>query len=44
MYPVSDESLERGEQKVIKAVEQYRKFYGDNPSDDLDQFYFYEEV
>ena len=44
MYPVSDESLERGEQKVIKAIEQYRKFYGDNPSDYLDQFYFYEVV
>jgi len=44
MYPVSDESLERGEQKVIKAIEQYRKFYGDNPSEDINQFYFYEEV
>lgn len=44
MYPVSDESLARGEEKVIKAVEQYRKFYGDNPSEDINQFYFYEEV
>lgn len=44
MYPVSEESLERGEQKVIKAVEQYRKFYGENPSEDINQFYFYEEV
>ncbi len=44
MYPVSDESLARGEEKVIKAVEQYRKFYGENPSEDINQFYFYEEV
>jgi hypothetical protein len=44
MYPVSDESLARGEEKVIKAVEQYRKFYGNNPSEDINQFYFYEEV
>ncbi len=44
MYPVSDESLARGEEKVIKAVEQYRKFYGKNPSEDINQFYFYEEV
>jgi hypothetical protein len=44
MYPVSDESLARGEEKVIKAVEQYRKFYGDKPSEDINQFYFYEEV
>lgn len=44
MYSVSDESLERGEQKVAKAVEQYRKFYGDNPEEDINQFYFYDEV
>lgn len=44
MYSVSDESLERGEQKVAKAVAQYRKFYGDMPEEDINQFYFYDEV
>jgi len=44
MYPVSNESLARGEEKVVRAIEQYRKFYGDSPSEDLKQFYYYEEV
>ena len=44
MYPVSNESLARWEEKVVKAIEQYRKFYGDNPSEDINQFYYYEEV
>lgn len=43
-YTVSEESLERGKQKVERAVEVYRKFYGDNPTDDINQYYFYEEI
>jgi hypothetical protein len=43
-YSVSEESLERGKQKVEMAVEVYRKFFGDNPTDDIDQYYFYEEI
>ena len=44
MYPVSEESLERGRQKVIQAVEVYNKFYGENPTEDINHYFFYEEV
>tara|TARA_B100001057_G_scaffold143322_1_gene143024 strand:+ start:7417 stop:8169 length:753 start_codon:yes stop_codon:yes gene_type:complete len=43
-FTVSDESLERGKRKVEKAVEVYRTFFGDNPTEDINQFYFNEEV
>ena len=43
-FSVSDESLERGKQKVERAIEVYRKFYGDNPTEDINQYYMYEEV
>ena len=35
----SEEFLERGEQKVYKAIEQYKKFFGDNPTEDISQYY-----
>ena len=43
-FSVSDESLERGKQKVERAIEIYRKFYGDNPTEDINQYYMYEEI
>lgn len=43
-YTVSDESLERGENKVKRAVSIYNKFFGDNPTEDIGQFYFSDEV
>ena len=43
-FSVSDESLERGKQKVERAIEIYRKFYGDNPTEDINQYYLYEEI
>ena len=43
-FSVSDESLERGRQKVERAIEIYRKFYGDNPTEDINQYYLYEEI
>lgn len=44
MYSVSDESIERGREKVEAAIRVYRKFYGENPTSDIDQFYFYDEI
>jgi hypothetical protein len=44
MYPVKEETLQNGKDKVERAVEQYHKFFGDNPTHDINQFYFYEEV
>lgn len=35
----SEEFLERGEAKVYKAIEQYKKFFGDNPTEDIEQYY-----
>lgn len=43
-YTVGQESLERGRQKVEKAVEIYRTFFGDNPTEDINQYYFNEEI
>tara|TARA_R100001443_G_scaffold114946_1_gene131777 strand:+ start:4348 stop:5082 length:735 start_codon:yes stop_codon:yes gene_type:complete len=43
-YTVSQESLDRGKDKVERAVEVYQKFYGDNPTEDINQYYFYEEI
>lgn len=44
MYSVSDESLERGKAKVEAAIRVYNKFYGDNPTSDINQFYYYDEI
>ncbi len=43
-YTVSQASLDSGANKVKRAVEVYRKFYGDNPTTDIGQFYFNDEV
>ena len=43
-FVVSDESLERGKAKVERAVEVYRKFFGDNPTDDINQYYYEDEI
>lgn len=34
--------LERGEEKVFKAIDVYQKFFGDNPSEDIEQYIVYE--
>lgn len=39
IFDCSDEFLESGSQKVVKAILQYRKFYGDNPTEDVTNFY-----
>lgn len=44
MYSVSDEALERGKEKVQRALRVYNKFYGDNATSDINQFYFYDEI
>ena len=38
-YQVSDEFRESGWIKIGKAVENYRKFYGSNPTEDVNQYY-----
>jgi len=43
-YTVSQESLDRGRYKVERAVEVYENFFGENPTEDINQYYFYEEI
>ena len=43
-FTVGQESLDRGRRKVERAVEVYRTFFGDNPTEDINQFYFNEEI
>ena len=43
-YTVSEESLQRGREKVERAVEVYRNFFTEDAEEDINQFYFYEEI
>ena len=43
-FLVGEDSLLRGKAKVENAIEVYRKFYGDNPTSDINQYYFNEEI
>ncbi len=42
VFESSDSFLESGKMKVEKAVEVYHRFYGDNPTDDIDSFFINE--
>ena len=39
MYDCSDEFLERGREKVMNALEVYNTFFGESPTEDIDQFF-----
>ena len=43
-FLVGEDSLLRGKAKVENAIEVYRKFFGDNPTYDINQYYFNEEI
>ncbi len=43
IYPCSEKFLKSGEEKVMRALAVYEKYYGDNPEDDVDN-YIIEEV
>lgn len=36
--------IDKGEEKVEKAIEIYRKFYGDNPTEDIENYYIHDEL
>ena len=44
VYELKPETLARGEEKVIQAVEQYRKFFGEKPTHDINQYYHHEII
>ena len=39
IYKPSQEFVDRGEQKVLKAIEVYKKFFSDKATDDINEFY-----
>jgi hypothetical protein len=39
LFECSDEFLDRGREKVYKAIEVYQKFFGANATDDITQFF-----
>lgn len=39
LYDVSEEFLDSGRAKVCQAIEQYNKFFGDNPTDSVRNFF-----
>jgi len=44
IFRPTEEFLERGEQKVIKAVEVYNNFFTENPKYDIDEYYIQETL
>ena len=42
IFETSPQFMEAGEAKVRKAVEQYRKFFGDNPTEDINSYFIHE--
>jgi hypothetical protein len=39
MYHPTADFVSRGEEKVIKAIDAYQKFFGENPTKDIESFY-----
>jgi hypothetical protein len=44
MYTVGEKSLERGREKVERAVEVYNNFFSEEATQRIDQFYYQDEV
>lgn len=44
MYTVGEKSLERGREKVERAVEVYNNFFSEEATQSIDQFYYQDEV
>lgn len=44
IFRPSEDFIERGEQKVIKAIEVYKNFFGDNPKYDINEYYIEETL
>lgn len=44
MYYVSDSTYDSGRERVLRGLEEYHKYYGDNPTHDPSQYYHIGEV
>jgi hypothetical protein len=43
IFRPTEEFVKRGEEKVERAVEVYHKFFGDNPTENI-EYYFIDEM
>jgi hypothetical protein len=39
LYDCSPEFMDKGREKVYQAMEVYNLFFGENPTEDIDQFF-----
>jgi len=44
IYRPTEQFLERGKEKVYQAIEVYHKFYGENPTEDINQYIIEQEL
>ena len=44
MFEPEQSFIDRGEEKVEKAIEIYQKFYGDNPTEDIENYFIYDKL
>lgn len=44
IYRPTEEFLKRGEEKVVQAIEVYKKFFADNASENINDYYIEEEL
>ncbi len=44
VFETSNAFIESGEAKVFKAIEQYRTFFGDNPTEDINSYFIHETL
>ena len=42
IFEPTTEFIQSGERKVAKAIEMYRKYFGENPKDDISNYFIYE--
>jgi len=39
IYRPTEEFVKRGEEKVVRAIEVHKKFFGENPTENLEYYY-----
>jgi hypothetical protein len=44
IFRPTQEFVDQGEQKVIRAIEVFNKYFGANPTDDIDNYYIEETL
>jgi len=44
MFEPEQSFIDKGEEKVEKAIEIYQKFYGDNPTEDIENYFIYDKL